>query len=117
MNAELAARLVTINNEMMPYGGPRFKYVNAVRDGQRFPVCLMKISKDRYAATASAPGVKIKSLVLRAYGSKPSEAFRGVIRQIEWNLREVSAAELLSKITRPDVLYFDLNRKPESIGN
>ncbi len=107
-------RLKDLDNRMMPYGSARFIYVNAVRDDRKFRICLMKIAKDHYAATTS-PGLRQKSLVLRAYGKRPSEAFQKVTRQIDWNLREMTAAELLAKITPGNSLYFDRKRSAAAI--
>ena len=93
----LHPRLVALNSEMMPHNGQRFEYLNAVRNGQTFRICVMKSGSGRYIAT-TATGLKTKSLVLKAYGSRPSEAFEKVTRQLDWNLRQTNPENFIKRL-------------------
>jgi len=82
---------------MMAYGGQCFEYLNAVRDDVRYRICVMKSSHNRYIATTST-GLKIKSLVLKAYGKTPAEAFRLVTDQLDWNLRQTNPQNFIKRL-------------------
>ena len=93
----LHSRLVRLNHEMMAHSGLRFEYLNAVRDGVSYRICVMKSDRSRYIATTST-GLKVKSLVLKAYGRTPAEAFQLVCNQLDYNLRQANPEAFIKRL-------------------